>query len=71
MQMMPGSEKGREEEREGRRERGEEEEKNEKLKGGEGGMGWMKGESERRRKVWRVEEDWRQGQRDGWKEGRK
>ena len=68
---MPGSEKGREEEREGRRERGEEEEKNEKLKGGEGGMGWMKGESERRRKVWRVEEDWRQGQRDGWKEGRK
>ena len=34
-------------------------------------MGWMKGESKRRRKVGRVEEDWRQGQRDKWKEGRK
>ena len=41
------------------------------MKGGEGGMGWMKGESKRRRKVGRVGEDWRQGQRDGWKEGRK
>ena len=41
------------------------------MKGGEGGMGWMKGESKRRRKVGRVEEDWRQGQRDRWKEGRK
>ena len=68
---MPGSERGgkkkeKDEERKERRKR-----KKEKLKGGEGGMGWMKGESERRRKVWRVEEDWRQGQRDGWKEGRK
>ena len=71
MQTMPGSERGgrrkeKDEEREERRKR-----KNEKLKGGEGGMGWMKGESKRRRKVGRVEEDWRQGQRDGWKEGRK
>ena len=41
------------------------------MKGGEGGMGWMEGESKRRRKVGRVEEDGRQGQRDGWKEGRK
>ena len=41
------------------------------MKGGEGGIGWMKGESKRRRKVGRVEEDWRQGQRDKWKEGRK
>ena len=68
---MPGSERGgkkkeKDEERKERRKR-----KKEKLKGGEGGMGWMKGESKRRRKVGRVEEDWRQGQRDGWKEGRK
>ena len=34
-------------------------------------MGWMKGESERGRKLGRVEEDWREGQRNGWKEGRK
>ena len=27
--------------------------------------------SERGSKIGRVEEDWRQGQRDGWKEGRK
>ena len=71
MQMMPGSERGGGGKRRTKRERGEEEEKNEKLKGGEGGIGWMKGESKRRRKVGRVEEDWRQGQRDGWKEGRK
>ena len=41
------------------------------MKGGEGGMGWMKGESERGRKIGRVEEDGREGQRNGWKEGRK
>ena len=68
---MPGSERGgkkkeKDEEKKERRKR-----KKEKLKGGEGGMGWMKGESKRRRKVGRVEEDWRQGQRDEWKEGRK
>ena len=70
MQMMPGSERGGGGKRRTKRERrgGRE---NEKLKGGEGGIGWMKGESKRRRKVGRVEEDWRQGQRDGWKEGRK
>ena len=34
-------------------------------------MGWMKGESERGRKIGRVEEDGREGQRNGWKEGRK
>ena len=71
MQMMPGSERGgkkkeKDEEREERRKR-----KKEKLKEGEGGMVWMKGESERGRKIGRVEEDGREGQRNGWKEGRK
>ena len=71
MQVMLGCEKGgrkkeKDEEREERRKRGKE-----KLKGGEGDMGWVEGGRERERKVGRVEEDGREGQRDEWKEGGK